>query len=69
MPSAPIKPKQPSVMMLDIKPQRIKPVARNGRNSAMGEWKIDPNTTPMVPIITPMLIVSQKGPSAERLYR
>jgi hypothetical protein len=69
IPSALIKPVQPSLITEDMKAHIIIPAARKGRNSVIGALNICPNTTPIVPIITPMLIVSQKGPSAERLYR
>ncbi len=67
IPSAAINPRQPSVIIAEIKDQRIMPMDRKGKNSLSEELKICPKTTPIVPIIIPMLMVSQNGPRAERL--
>jgi hypothetical protein len=65
--SAPIKPEQPSVRTEEMKPHRINPIDRNGKKSVIGVLKIPPNTKPIVPIITPILMVNQNGPNEERL--
>ena len=67
--SALINPAQPSFTTVVKKDQRIIPLARNGKNSSKDVLKMEPKTIPMVPIITPILIVNQKGPNAERRYR
>ncbi len=68
IPSENMKVVQASVTMVEIVPQSIKPALRKGINSSIGADKIWLKTTPMVPIIIPMLKVSQKGPSTERRY-
>ena len=51
-----------------IKPQRINPAERKGRNSFMGDLKIFPKIIPIQAIVTPIEMVIQKGPRLERLY-
>ena len=60
---------QPSVRQVKIKPHKIKPRVKNGKKSAIGELKILPNTNPIDEIMTAILMVSQKGPTFDRLYR
>ena len=57
-----VKELHPSVTVVVINVQSIIPMARNGRSSPIGVLNILPNTSPMLPIIIPMLMVSQNGP-------
>ena len=52
--------------MLEKKPQKMMPSARNGKNFDSSVPKSELYSGPMPPIIKPMLSVSQKGPSIER---
>lgn len=56
-----------SVIVVEIKPQMIKPADRKGKNSDIGDLNKDPKMIPMQAIITPVEIVIQKGPNDERL--
>lgn len=58
-----------SVIVEEIRPQVIKPAAKNGKKSDIGDLKREPKIIPMQAIITPVDIVIQKGPKVERLYR
>lgn len=64
--SASINPLQPSLMTLVMKVHKIMPAARNGKYSSIGVLNSWPNTKPILAINTPILIVSQNGPMAER---
>lgn len=55
-----------SVIVVEIRPQIIKPAARKGKNSDIGDLNNDPKIIPMQAIITPVDIVIQKGPKVER---
>ena len=56
------KHEQPSLIQLDIKPQKIKPAVIEGKSVSIGELNIVPKTKPKVAAVTPMLIVNQNGP-------
>jgi hypothetical protein len=45
-----MKAAQPSLMVVEMKDQRIMPTAKYGRNSRIGVLKISPNTSPRAPI-------------------
>ena len=64
-----INTRHPSLIVPKINVQKIKPKARKGKYSSIGARNIVPKTNPMVPITIPMLIVDQKGPIMDRLYR
>ena len=51
-----------------IKPQRIKPADRKGKNSRIGALKIFPKIMPIHAIVTPIEIVIQNGPKLDLLY-
>ena len=53
----------------EIKPQIIKPAAKKGKNSDIGDLKREPKMIPIHAIITPVDIVIQKGPNEDLLYR
>lgn len=56
-----------SVIVEERSPQIIKPAARKGRKSDIGDLKREPKIIPIHAIITPVDIVIQKGPNVERL--
>lgn len=51
-----------------IKPQRINPADRKGKNSRIGALKIFPKIMPIHAIVTPIEIVIQNGPKLDLLY-
>ncbi|MFR1026128.1 MAG: hypothetical protein ACLSE8_06825 [Parasutterella sp.] len=51
-----------------INPQVIKPTAKNGKKISNGVLKIEPNISPILPIIKEVDIVIQKGPKVDLLY-
>lgn len=56
-----------SVIVEEMNPQIIKPAAKNGRKSDIGDLKREPKIMPIHAIITPVEIVIQNGPKVERL--
>ena len=66
--SAPIKTFVASITVEEMNPQMIRPAERKGRNSCMGDLKIDPKITPIHAIITPVEIVIHQGPSIDLRY-
>ena len=56
----------PSVTTPWMKVQTTKPTARNGMYSATSTFSSVPYSVPSAPTSTPMLMVSQNGPSKER---
>ncbi len=56
-----------SVIVEEISPQIIRPAAKNGKKSDIGDLKREPKIIPIHAIITPVDIVIQNGPSVERL--
>ena len=58
-----------SVKTEEIKAQIIRPEARKGRNSLGGYLNMFPKIIPIVPIITPVEMVIQKGPIVDLRYR
>lgn len=67
MDSAPTNTVVASVKVEEIVPQIIKPAAKKGKKSDIGDLNNDPKIIPIQPIITPVEIVIQKGPKVERL--
>lgn len=57
-----------SVITELMKPHKINPTERNGRNSFAGALKIFPKIIPMQAIDTPIETVIQKGPRLDLLY-
>jgi hypothetical protein len=53
---------------MEIRNQIICPTAKYGRNSLTGDLNIVENIRPILPTITPVLIVIQNGPISDRRY-
>jgi hypothetical protein len=56
----------PSITVVEIKDHTIRLTAKKGIYSLISDLNINPKTNPIVRIWTPMPIVSQNGPTAER---
>ena len=69
MDSATVNPMQASFSIVEMNVHTINPSARKGKNSFMEVPKRLPKIIPNALINTPMLMVSQKGPRDDRLYR
>lgn len=68
IPSAEGKTVVASVNVEEIKPHKIRPMVKKGRNSCIGDLNKLPKMMPMHAIVTPIEIVIQNGPRDERLY-
>ena len=66
--SAEINALQLSPITPEMKPHKIIPKVNEGKKISIGAPIIEPKIMPMDAIMTPMLIVTQKGPIVDLLY-